>query len=265
MTEQEYKSNEQGIVKPYLYFLDTNVLFRKPVSCLAAVVSLLIPVFVLSLFIRFNIFESNEIKLVFAAIIIIAILVFAGVFGALIWWYRRITRDEGPKWYDNIRRFIQTTGEWLGTFTAISIFGIIIVLMIFLSESYQYVTDFLPFPVPSLNIAVAFCGPVGGFLIIIATKILLFLLDPIVWLIKQIWYFIKWIVVYCYRFIVSFLKTVEKNTSFWVGITWILAAAVIIATLILCFKFRGIAPVIGLAAALAFMGYLLFKRKHYDT
>ena len=264
MSEQEYKANEQGLVKPYLHFLDTNVLFRKPVSCLAAIVSLLIPIFTLSQFIRFGVFESNEVKLVFAAILIIVILAFAGIFGAFIWWHRRITRDEGPKWYDNFRRFIKTSGEWLGTFFAISVFGIIIVLMIFLSESYQYVTDFLPFQVPSINIAVAFLGPIGGFLIIIATKILLFLLDPIIWFIKQIWFFIKWIVVYCYRFIISFLKTFEKNTSFWVGITWILAVAVIIATLTLCFKVGGIAPVIGLAAALAFMGYLLFKRKHYD-
>jgi hypothetical protein len=73
------------------------------------------------------------------------------------------------------------------------------------------------------------------------------------------------VVLYCYRFTLGFFGTVEKNTPFWVGATWVLAVAVIITALVLCFRFGGIAPVIALAAALAFMGYLMFKRKHYDV
>jgi len=264
MSNQEYKPAEPGMISPFLNFLDNNVLFRKPVSCLAAIISLLIPVSVLIMFVQFGIFKSNDVGLVFACIFILAVLIFAGFFGALIWWYRRIVRDEGPDWYKNIRRFIQTAGEWLGTFTAISVFGIVIVLMIFMSENYEAITGLIPFPVPSLNIAAAIAGPIGGFLIIIATKIFLFLLDLFVWVIKQIWIFIKWIVTYCVRLVGNLTKTVERNSSIWVGVTWILAAAVVIAALVLCFRFGGIAPVIALAAALAFMGCLLFWRKHCD-
>ena len=252
------------MIQPFLYFLDNNVLFRKPVSCLAAITSLLIPVSVLVLFIQFEVFKSNDVGLVFACIFILAVFIFAGFFGALIWWYRRIIRDDGNDWYKNIRCFIQTSGEWLGTFTAISVFGIVIILTIFMSENYSAITGYLPFPVPPLNVALALAGPVAGFIIIIGTKIFLFLLDPIVWVIKQIWTFIKWIVTYCYRLIDNLTKTVEKNASIWVGVTWLLAAAVIIAMLVLSFRVGGFAPVIALAVAFAFMGFLIFRRKHND-
>jgi len=265
MSSQETKEKGNGIVKPYLGFLDTNVLFKKPVSCLLAIVSLLIPIYVLSQFIQFRIFESSQIKFVIAAILIVVILAFAGIFGALIWWFRRINRDEGPKWYDNFRRFIQTYGEWLGTVFAISVFGVVVVLIAVLPNEFSTITRIFPFAIPNVDIITAFYGPVGGFIIIIATKILLFLLDPVIWLIKQIWLLIVRVVLYCYRFILGFFGTIEKNTPFWIGATWILAVGVIITSLVLCFFIRSIAPFFGLAAGLAFMGYLMFKRKHYDV
>ena len=263
MSDQENK--RECMVKSYLGFIDTNVLFKKPVSCLFAIVSLLLPIYVLSQFIQFRIFQIGEARFIAACIILLLILAFAGVFGAAIWWFRRITRDEGPGWYNNFRRFIQTVGEWLGTVAAISVFGIVIVLMIFLSEEYHMMISILPFPFLDVNIVTAFYGLIAGFIIIIATKIFLFLLDPIIWLLKQLWNLIKRAVLFCYRCVVSLSGTVEKNTPIWVGVTWILAVAVIITCLVLCFTFRNIASVIALAAALGFMGYLMFKRKHYDV
>lgn len=263
MSDQQNKG--QGIVKPYLGFIDSNVLFKKPVSCLFAIFSLLIPVYTLSQFIQIGVFKTEEAKYITAGILILAFLVFAGVFGAFIWWHRRINRDDGPRVYINFKRFIQTTGEWLGTVFAICVFGTILVLMILMSQEYHMIISAFPYRIPNVDIITAFYGPVGGFLIIIATKIILFLLDPLMWLLKQIWILIKRAALYCYRFILSFFGTIEKNTPFWVGATWVLAVGVIITVLVLCFKFSGIAPVIGLTAALAFMGYLMFKRKHYDV
>jgi len=259
MSEEQTKG--QGLVKKYLTFIDTNVLFKKPISCLHAILSLLFPVAVLGLFIQSGIFKSDG-KYVAAGIFILIILGFAGIFGALIWWHRRINRDDGPKFYPNFRRFIQTAGEWLGTVLAISVFGAVLVLLIFLSEDYNMIASILPFSTPGINIATAFYGPVGGFIIIIITKIILFLLDPVIRLITWIWGLIKRIALYCYRFTISFFGTVEKNTPFWVGATWVLAVGVIIATLVLCFVNGGIAMTAGLVAALAFMAYLIFKRKH---
>jgi len=259
MSEEQNKG--QGLVKQYLTFIDTNVLFKKPISCLYAVLSLLFPVFVLGMFIQYRIFD-NPGKYVAAAILILIIFGFAGIFGALIWWHRRINRDDGTKFYPNFRRFIQTAGEWLGTFLAINVFGAVLVLLIFLSEDYNMIVSILPFSTPGISIATAFYGPIGGFIIIIITKIILFLLDPVIRLITWIWGLIKRIVLYCYRVTISFFGTIEKNTPFWVGATWVLAVGVIITTLALCFVNGGIAMAIGLVAALAFMAYLIFKRKH---
>jgi len=254
----------QGIVKPYLGFIDTNVLFKKPISCLFAIISLLTPIYVLSQFLQFEIYKSENARIIIASILILIVFAFAGIFGALIWWHRRIIRDEGPKMYNNFRRFIQTMGEWLGTFIAISVFCSILILLLFLKNEYYWLTSALPLPIPGIDLASALYGPVLGFIIIIATKIFLFLLDPLIWLIRQIWKLIVRVVLYVYRCIISFSGTVEKNIPFRVGATWLLSFAAIITTLYLCFKWQGIAPVIALAVSFGFMGYLMFKRKYFD-
>jgi len=263
------QNERQGLVKQYLKFIDNNVLFKKPISCLFAALGLLFPLFVLGLFIQSGIFDYfiqiNAVKYIAASILILLILGFAGVFGALIWWHRRIKCDDGPKAYPNFRRFIQTVGEWLGTFLAISVFGTVLVLLILMSDDYSLIADALPFPIPGISIVTAFYGPIAGFIVIIVTRIILFLLDPVIWLITQIWGLIKRIALYFYRFTIGFFGTVEKNTPFWVGATWILAVGVIVATLVLCFMYGGIAMTAGLAAALGFMGYLMFKRKDYGV
>jgi len=262
MSDLENKPIGQNVVKPYLGFIDTNVLFKKPVSCLYAIVSLLLPIYALSTFIQFGIFKSEMANLIIASVLIVLVLAFAGIFGALIWWVRRITRDEGPKWYDNFRRFIQTLGEWLGTVIAIGVFGIVLILVIFLADEYSMVTYALGLPTSDISILTAFYGPICGFIIIIATKILLFLLDPLMWLIKQIWSLIVRLVLFFYRCTIGVGGTLEKNTKVWVAVTWILAIGVVVTSLVLCFKFGGLAPAIALTASLAFMGYLFFKRKH---
>ena len=142
MSEEQIK--RQNLVRQYLKFIDTNVLFKKPISCLHAILSLLFPVAVLGLFIQSGIFKSDG-KYVAAGIFILIILGFAGVFGAMIWWHRRINRDDGPKFYPNFRRFIRTAGEWLGTVLAISVFGAVLVLLIFLSDDYNLIAGILPF------------------------------------------------------------------------------------------------------------------------
>ena len=265
MADIQEKQKGQGIVKPYLSFIDTNVLFKKPVSCLLAIISLLLPIAALSLFLSSGVFRMGEAKYIAASVLIILIFAFAGVFGALIWWHRRINRDDGVEWYKNFRRFIQTSGEWIATVTAIIVFFSVITLISFLSNELHEIRRSISSSIPNIDILTAFYGIIAGFIIIIATKILLFLLDPVIWLIKQIWKLIVRIVLFFYRCVVSFSGTIEKNTSFWIGVTWILAGFAVIACLSFCYLFEGIAPVIGLTASLAFMGYLLFKRKHYDV
>jgi len=262
MSDIENNSKGQGFVKPYLRFIDTSVLFNKPISCLFAIISLLLPIYVLSVFIQYNFFSSEVIKLIIGCVLIVIILGFAGFLGASIWWVRRITRDEGPSWYNNFRRFVQTLGEWLGTFTAISVFGIVLILTILLADKYYMIIGAFPFKIPEINIVMAFLGPICGFIIIVVTKILLFLFDPIIWLLKQVWKLLVRIVLFFYRCTINVGGTCEKNTNLWVAVTWLFAIGVIITSLVLCFIRGGLAPAIGLTASIAFLGYLFYRRKH---
>ena len=66
MADIQEKPKGQGIVKPYLSFIDTNVLFKKPVSCLLAIISLLLPIAALSLFLSSGVFRMGEAKYIAA-------------------------------------------------------------------------------------------------------------------------------------------------------------------------------------------------------
>ena len=265
MSEEENKSKGEGIVKPYLGFIDTNVLFKKPVSCLFAIISLLVPVFFLVQFIQYFEYFKDEGKIIVASILLLLVLGFAGIFGAFIWWHRRINRDEGPKVYDNFRRFIQTIGECTGTTVAIVAFGGVLILMTLLKDTYYMITGLFPIPIPPLDLTHAFIGPIIGFLIIIGTKILLFLLDPLIWLIKQIWKLFVRIVLYCYRCVLNYHGTIERNLPIWTGVTWLFACLAVFVCIGLCFILKNWASAIALVASLAFLGFIVYKRKHDDA
>ena len=263
MTDQN-TSNAQGMAQSYLGFLDTNVLFKKPVSCLFAFISLLIPVLFIVQVIRTEVFSSGNVELIVAAIFLFALLLFAGVFGFLIWLHRRIIRDEGPLYYLNFRRFIQTMGEWLGTLTAIIGLGSVLILMFLLKDNYSLFTMLFRLPFFRMDFVTSIYGPVAGFVIIIATKLALFILDPIIWLIKQIWRLFARIVLYFYRYILNVHGVIEKHSTIWSGIVWLIAATVVMTGLFLCVCTRGNAfpnGIIILALGIGFMVFLVIKRK----
>jgi hypothetical protein len=271
MSDQQ-KPNVHGFAKSYLGFIDTNVLFKKPISCLFAIVSLLIPVYFLFQIIQFEIFKSNSGEIIGAAILFLLVLICAGIFGALIWWHRRIIRDEGPKPYLNFRRFVQTLGEWIATIFAIVVFFGVIILMIFGRNAIYSIVSLIPLPVPPLDLTMALAGPVIGFVIIIAMKIMLFLLDPVIWLVKQIWRLFVRIVLYFYRFVVKVHGLFEQNAPVWIGVNWLIAIVVVACGLILCTRlftdpgrdiFLG--AVITVALGLGLMAFLVVKRKNYDA
>ena len=282
-----------GFSKPYLSFLDGNVLFKKPVSCLIAIVSLLWPFLFLVLFIQGIRGMDLGANFVVAGILVFIVALFAGVFGALIWWHRRIANDEGPKFYDNLRRFIQTMGEFLGTTFAIVTFGSMLILGLILGQEVGNLIFFMPLvgdilgvgDIVHLGVAGAFVGPVVGFVIIICTKILLFLLDPIIWLLKQIWRYIRWF----FRCLINLGTVVEKHTPVWFGVAWLLGVAVVIAGLVLCFQWyavgalgavmdilgggmgmdaqpsaaAGIFSALVVAFGLGFLAFLVHKKKNF--
>ena len=265
-----FQSRERGVVRSYLGFLDRSVLFRKPISCFFTVISFLIPLTFLVQFIQQRDFLFENPGLLLAWILILLVLTFAGIFGALIWWHRRIIRDEGPRIYDNFRRFLQTLSEWTGTVFAIIVFGCVTVITFLLKEEINTITSLIPFelPLPVIDFSFALFGLAGGFLIILASKILLFLLDLLVLLFLKIWKLIIRIVLYYYRCIVKVHSTIELNTTVWIGLVWLLAAAVVILGLVMCYKLMGagfrlyLPGIITLALGLGFMAFMVVKRKN---
>ena len=271
MSEQENTKN-LGLVRSYLKFVDTNVIFKKPVSCLYAISSLLIPVYFLIQVIQFEIFKSEVAVLIVGSILLLLVLFFAGIFGSLIWWHRRIIRDEGPKWYDNFRRFIQTLGEWTATVFAIIVFFGVLIIMIIAGEYVSLFAALSPIPIPGLDASLALAGPLIGFIIIIVTKIILFLLDPIIWLIRKIWALIVRVALYAYRCILKIFGIFEENAPVWIGVNWLIAVLVVCVGLILALRLRSfpnmpifLGAAFALALGLAYMGFLVILRKKYEA
>ena len=275
-------NNPKGIVRSYLGFIDNNVLFKKPISCFYAMLSVFIPLSFLIQIIRYRdlIFENT--RLFLACILVLVVLTVAGIFGALIWWYRRIVRDEEPKFYPNLRRFIQTLGEWTGTILAIIVFGCVSTVLLLLKDEFILIDSMLPLsmfsvyapfpmPVPALDFTLALYGVLGGFLIIIATKIFLFLLDILYSIISKLWSLLVRIIQYYYRCIIKIHRTIELNTTVWIGVIWLFAAAAAIIGMVLCYRLRGadfrvyLLGIISLALGLGLMAFLVVKRKNYDA
>jgi hypothetical protein len=211
-------------------------------------------------------------KLIIAAVLFLLIVAFAGVFGSLIWWHRRIIRDEGPKLYNNFRRFIQTLGEWTATVFAIIVFLGVLVGMIIAGDEFNMILSGLPLPALGLGIGTAFAGLIGGFMIIIATKIFLFLLDPIIWLIKQVWSLLVRVVLYCYRCIIKVFGIFEQDAPVWIGVNWLIAVLVVALGLVLGARLRSypsmpifLGAAFAIALGFAYMGFLVIKRKNYDA
>ena len=267
--EKQEGSTEIGFVKNYLKFIDTNVLFKKPVSCLYAINSLLAPVYFLILLIQYQVFESQITSLIVVSILMLLVFTFAGIFGSLIWLYRRINRDEGPKWYPNFRRFIQTFGEYSATLVAIIGFftGIIIIIMSNTND-YRLFLSYFPSLLNYYGLMLAPYSLVAGFLIIIATKIILFLLDPIIWLIKQIWSLIVRLVLYFYRTTLKAFGVFEENTSLWFGVNWLMAILVAACGLWLaCGLIKNpslplsLGAIILIGLSLTYMGFMVIRKK----
>ena len=262
-------SKEIGFVKNYLKFIDTNVLFKKPVSCLYAISSLLIPVFFLIQIIQFKVFESEIPSLIVVSIFLLLIFIFAGFFGSLIWYYRRIIQNEGPKWYPNFRRFIQTLGEWTATLVAIIGFftGIIIIIMSNTGD-FRIILSFMPLMVRSFGLMLAPYSLVVGFLIIIATKIILYLLDPVIWLIKQLWSLLVRVVLYFYRITLKVFGIFEENAPLWFGVNWLLAILVVAAGLWMGCKLLtspswplAFATILSVGLGLSYTGFMILRKK----
>ena len=170
-----------NFIDPYLSYIDSGKLYRKPFSWLYilwAVFNAVLPFYVLYQVIDSGIFEYTTAKLIFAFVLIWLVLCVACWFGFQIWWNRKdkvlLTSDEGSEFPATpvISHFIQTFGEWLGMYIAVIGFGISFFGTIFLgNEAYQLSNAMdLPFSSGFMGIGGVVIFPILGFATIVVFR-----------------------------------------------------------------------------------------------
>ncbi len=125
--------------KPFLNFIDSGNFFRKPFGWLyaiIAIVNLILPLFLLYFAIKENIFKADG-KYILAFFMLWLIITFASWISFQLWWDRKSkikdTSAENAEFVATpvFANFIQTLGEWLGTWLTIVGIGVALVGKLF--------------------------------------------------------------------------------------------------------------------------------------
>jgi len=165
-------------IKPYLAYIDDGHFFRKPFSWLymvMAIISLLIPFVVLYRAVDIGILDMQG-KIVFVFILFWIILAFAGWVGFQQWWDRRTkvgsTSFEGDDFTATpaFSHFIQTFGEWFGTWLGMVGCGYAILSTFLLGDSNGYLSMQLGIPYLSTGLLSIITMPIYGFLFVVFSR-----------------------------------------------------------------------------------------------
>ncbi len=165
--------------KPFLEYIDSGKFFRTPFGWLYAVLAgfnLLVPLVILYIAIDNHVFSAGG-SFFFAFLILWAVIAGASWLGCQIWWNRRqalaalTSHDSDFVATPVYAHFLQTSGEWCGSWIAIVGAGAGLVSGIFLRDGgVDYI---LPIPFFSTGGFVSILiMPVVGFLIIVVTRVL---------------------------------------------------------------------------------------------
>lgn len=161
-----------NFIQPAIDLVDNGSFFKRPFSWLYLVfagLNLLMPLYVLYMAISMNLFSSGF-KFVMSFLLMWIFILAAGWVGFQIWWNRKEkvlgTVGENDDFVSTpvFTHFIQTFGEWLGSFIAIAGFGVALVGTIFNTGG-----------IPGLNmlgtgVVSILLAPVQGFLIVIVFR-----------------------------------------------------------------------------------------------
>jgi hypothetical protein len=164
-------------IKPYLSFIDKGNLYRKPFNWLyiaLAALNLLYPLYFLYIVIEGGILHWAGAKEIFFFIFIWLVIAVAAWVSFQIWWDRKDkilnVTAEGADFPATpvISHFIQTFGEWFGTWFAIVGFGFSVFALIFFGMM-DYRSS--PFDLPIYpGIWGIILNPIIGFLIIVFSR-----------------------------------------------------------------------------------------------
>ena len=167
-------------IKPYLSYIDNGHFFRKPFSWLYAllgIVNLLLPVYVFYQANENSIFDLPA-KFVIVFLLLWVIIAFAGWVGFQLWWDRKtnilILSSTGDEFIATpvFSHFIQTFGEWIGTYIGLVGFGFALLTTIILGEEGSYLGRNLGIPYLETGLIAVITMPIIGFLIIVFSRFL---------------------------------------------------------------------------------------------
>ena len=168
-------------ITPYLNFIDRGDIFRKPFSwlyALLAILNLLVPFITLFWAIDKNIFEYGDSKVMITFFFIWIVIAFASWVSFQLWWDRRIkvtqTTIEGDEFLATpvFSHFVQTLGEWIGTWVGIVGTAISLSFTIFMGDIGSYYMQDLGIPFFEAGITSIILMPIYGFLIIVFGRFL---------------------------------------------------------------------------------------------
>lgn len=167
-------------IDPYLSVIDTGKFFRRPFAWLYSVIALLnliIPFYLLYVAIDNRIFKAPG-KFVFVFILVWLTIVLASWISFQIWWDRKDKVNLSSSIGDDFiatpvfSHFIQTMGEWIGTWIGLVGFVFALVATVFLGKEGYQLGRQLGLGFLNIGFLSIILMPIYGFLIIIVSRFL---------------------------------------------------------------------------------------------
>jgi len=166
--------------KPYLSAIDHGHLFRRPFSWLYTLIAglnLLFPAYIMYEAVDKRIFSAAG-KYILVFVLTWIIILLASWISFQLWWDRKSKVTASSSEDDQFiatpvfAHFIQTTGEWLGTWIAIVGTGVALLASVILGSDAYYFTRKIGIPFVETGIVFVVLMPIYGFLIITGTRFL---------------------------------------------------------------------------------------------
>ncbi|GHT24528.1 hypothetical protein FACS189430_09590 [Bacteroidia bacterium] len=165
-------------IKPYLSYIDSGSFFRQPFGwlyMLMAGVNLLIPFYIFYAAVDNHVFQLGA-KAIFLFLLIWLVVVFASWVSFQLWWDRKskvtAVAGAGDEFTATpvFAHFIQTMGEWMGTWIGIVGFLVALLTTIILGESDRSFLGQIGLPFMESGAAFIIMMPVYGFLIVVVAR-----------------------------------------------------------------------------------------------